>query len=171
MIARKEGARGRLPDARIRRCISTVYYALFHFLLDEAGHRLVGSDHFLRSRRRMLARSFSHSGIRATFNKLIGHNVDQSVEDFLRGRGAAGRVPTPVFVRSFARTFLDAYAKREGADYDRNESLSLTDATILLQRADDVMRAWKAANSAPERDFKHALYILMLLKGQLKRDA
>jgi len=66
--------------------------------------------------------------------------------------------------------FLDAYTKREDADYDRNEYLSAVDANILITRAENVVRDWSAAGTQDARDFKHALYMLMLLKGQLKRD-
>jgi len=85
LLARDPNSRGRLPEARIRRCVSTTYYALFHFLLEEAGKRLIGADNFLRTRRRILARSFTHAGMRTTFGKIRDLNVDQSVEDFLRG--------------------------------------------------------------------------------------
>ncbi len=35
LLRRRVGQRGKLPSARIRRSISTSYYALFHFLLEE----------------------------------------------------------------------------------------------------------------------------------------
>lgn len=43
LIVRHAGQRGRLPSARVRRSISTSYYALFHFLLDETATRIAGS--------------------------------------------------------------------------------------------------------------------------------
>lgn len=171
LLLRLPNSRGRLPDARIRRSISTTYYALFHFLVEEAGKRLVGADNFLRSRRRILARSFTHTGIKTTFGKIRGANIDGSVEDFLRGSNAPyGRIAAPDFARNFARVFLDAQTKRDDADYDRNEVLGAIDATVLIARAEDVIRDWNAATASDQRDFKHALYLLMLLKGQLRRD-
>ena len=171
LLAREPRKRGRLADARIRRAISTTYYALFHFLIEEATKRLVGSDNFLRIRRRVLARSFAHAGLGSTFNKIRGQNVEQSVEDFFRGINvAAGQVPTPVFARNLARVFLDAYAKREDADYNRNESLSEADASILNTRVEGAIHVWSTTNDPNARDFKNAVYMLMLLKGQLRKD-
>jgi hypothetical protein len=40
LLERPEGQRGRLSGARVRRGVSTVYYALFHFLLDEIGQKI-----------------------------------------------------------------------------------------------------------------------------------
>ncbi len=76
-LERPEGQRGRLSRARVRRCVSTVYYAIFHFLLDEIGQK-------------------------------------------------------------------------------------------LADRVKNSIAAWRAATSDADRDFKHAICVLMLLKGQLR---
>src|SRR5215470_7041154 len=95
LLARRSGQRGKLPNARIRRSISTSYYALFHFLLDEVGVKIVGSHNDLRKRRRILARMISHRGAKATLDKVRGIRVDASVEDFLRPVGAPVGPVTP----------------------------------------------------------------------------
>src|SRR5437899_1762568 len=116
LLVRRAGQRGRLPSARIRRSISTSYYALFHFLLDEVGARVVGTHNDLRRRRRILNRTVTHKGIKTTLDKVRGAQVDASVEDFLRSPGIP---PTPVipppFARNLANTFIDAQAKRHDA--------------------------------------------------------
>ena len=150
LLVRSPNSRGRLPDARVRRSISTTYYALFHFLIEEAGKRLVGADNFLRSRRRILARNFTHSGLKTTFAKIRGQTIDQSVEGFLRGANAGpGRIAAPPFARSFASAFLDAHSKREDADYDRNEFLTAADADILIKRVEAAVQDWNAATDPP----------------------
>ena len=83
LLSRRGGQRGRLPRARVRRSVSTAYYALFHFLLDEVGQRIVGTYSNLLERRRILARTISHKGPKTTLDKLRGNAVDSSVEDFL----------------------------------------------------------------------------------------
>jgi hypothetical protein len=170
LITRAPGARGRLPSARIRRSISTSYYALFHFLLDEAGLRLVGAENDLRPRRRILARAFSHKGIRTALDKVRGENVDVSVQEFLRGPddAADGPVRSPMFVRSTAIAFLDAQAKRHDADYDLNKALSEADARLLHASIKEVVG--RAAQSPADRDIKHAMCMLMLLKGKLRSE-
>src|SRR3546814_15851381 len=79
LVPRGSGQRGRLPTARIRRSISTSYYALFHFILEEVGLSVVGTRGDLRSRRRILARTISHAGIKAALDKVRGSPVDASV--------------------------------------------------------------------------------------------
>ena len=76
LIRRRPGQRGKLSSAQIRRSISTSYYALVHFLLSEAGTRLVGSRNDLRRRRQILARAFTHRGIRTALEKVGGETVD-----------------------------------------------------------------------------------------------
>jgi hypothetical protein len=171
LLARRSGQRGKLPSARIRRSISTSYYALFHFVLDEVGVRVVGSHNDLRRRRRILSRTVTHKGIKTTLDKVRGAHVDASVEDFLRSPGAApGPLAAPVFVRNLANAFIDAQAKRHDADYDMNKPLSELDARLLRTRARRVIAMWRTANTAADRDFKHALCGLILLKGQLRAD-
>ena len=169
LLARPEGLRGKLPGARIRRSISTSYYALFHFLIEEVGRRVVGTH--LR-RRRILSRTISHTGAKAALAKVRGAAVDPSVEEFLRSPATAtGPVVPPRFVRELARVFADAQAKRHDADYDMNKPLSEADARLLSARIASVIQAWRDAESAADRDFKHALCVLILLKGQLRQDS
>jgi hypothetical protein len=169
LLARRSGQRGKLPSARIRRSISTSYYALFHFLLDEVGARVVGTRNDLRTRRRLLSRTVTHNGIKMSLDKVRGARVDTSVEDFLRFPGSVpASVPSPPFVRNLANAFIDAQAKRYDADYDMNKLLSELDARLLRTRAGRVILAWREANTQADRDFKNALCVLILLKGQLR---
>ena len=171
LVERRAGQRGKLPAARVRRTVSTAYYALFHFVLEEATRFLVGTQNDLRRRRRLLARMFSHAGLRMTFDKVRGAAVDPSVSDLLRPRGAAtGPVSCPAFARDLANAFSDAQAKRHDADYDLNKDMSEADARLLIARIRRVIAAWRAADSASDRDFKQALGLLMLLKGQIRRE-
>jgi hypothetical protein len=171
LLARSSGQRGKLPGASIRRSLSTTYYALFHFLVDEAGLRLIGAHNDLRRRRRVLARNFTHAGMRTALEKVRGPQLDISVEDFLRWPGAPeGRLPSPTFAQSLAKAFLDAQTKRHDADYDLNKLLTATDARLTRTRVKDVIREWRSSNSFEDRDFKNGLCMLMLLKGQLRRE-
>lgn len=168
---RKAGQRGRLSSAFVRRSISTTYYALFHFLLDETGLRLVGTRNDLRYRRRVFGRTLTHSGIRTALNKVRSQTVDKSVEELLRQPASpAGPVRSPPYVQEIARAFLDAEAKREDADYDLNKPLSEADARLLRSRVRRAIAGWRAANTVADKDFKHALCMLFVLKGQLRKE-
>jgi hypothetical protein len=168
LLVRPSGQRGRLPGSRVRRSISTSYYALFHFLLDEVTTRTVGTGNDLRIRRRILARTISHRGLRTALDRIRGTQIDGSVRPFFQ-KGIIGPPhAAPMFAQNLARAFLDAQTKRESADYDLNEPLSETDARLLRFRVRRVIKSWRASNSAEDRDFKHALSNLILLKGQLR---
>jgi hypothetical protein len=130
LLVRRSGQRGRLPSARIRRSISTTYYALFHFLLEEVAIRIVGTHNDLRRRRRILARTITHRGAKAALDKVRGANVHASIEDFVRPPGVVGLVAPPLFARNLANAFIDAQAKRHDADYDLNKTLSELDARL-----------------------------------------
>ena len=171
LLIRRQGQRGRLPGARVRRSISTAYYAIFHFLLEEATRNIVGTRNDLRRRRNILFREFTHEGIRVTPNKIWGANVDPSVAELLRPPGSPdGDVASPLFARRLASAFSDAQAKRHDADYDLNKALSELDAEVLIARVRLAIMSWEQAASMCERDFKRALSLLLLLKGQLRRD-
>jgi hypothetical protein len=171
LLTRRTGQRGKLPSARIRRSISTSYYALFHFLVEEASTRLVGTHNNLRGRRRILARSFTHAGIKTALDKVTGAAVESSVAEFFRAPpGSGGAIPSPSFVHGIAKAFADAQAKRHDADYDMNKALSEADARLLRLRVRRAIAAWRSATTAADRDFKDALSILMLLRGQLRRE-
>jgi hypothetical protein len=170
-LERPEGQRGRLSRARVRRSVSTVYYAIFHLLLDEIGQKIIGTHGNLLARRRILARTISHKGLKTALDKVKGKAVDKSVADFLKPVGpTVSPVAAPDFVRNIANGFVDAQDKRLEADYDLNETLSEEDARVLADRIKRSIDAWRAAAGDADRDFKHALCVLMLLKGQLRSE-
>jgi len=74
-------------------------------------------------------------------------------------------------VRNLANAFADAQAKRQDADYDLNKALSELDARLLHSRVRRVIQLWRASNGAADRDFKNALCVLILMKGQLRSEA
>ena len=69
-----------------------------------------------------------------------------------------------------AAAFANAQAMRHHADYDLNRVLSEQDARRLLARVRRAITGWRAATTPADRDFKSALCMLMLLKGQLRRE-
>lgn len=171
LVLRRQGQRGRLSNAHIRRSISTTYYAIFHFLIEEATAGLIGSSNALRNRRRTAARAFTHAGLRRALSSVAGATVEPSVQGLFRTPNAgAGPVSVPIFAQEMAKAFLDAQAKREDADYDLNKPLSEADARLLRSRVRRAIAGWRAARSVGDRDFKGALCLLCLLKGQARRE-
>jgi hypothetical protein len=170
IVARDAGQRGRLPSARIRRSISTSYYAIFHFIIEEASKRLIGVQNDLLRRRRIFSRQFTHAGVRLALDRVRGTRIHASVEQFLWHPAYAAGGLSPRFVQDLAGAFLDAQSKRYDADYDLNEALSEADARLLTDRVEKAIRGWRQAQTAADRDFKDALCTLMLLGGKLRSE-
>lgn len=168
LIQREPGVRGRLAGARIRRAVSTAYYAIFHFILDEATRRVVGTKPGEAKRRRILARSFPHRGLVNTFKKLKAPNLPEDIEQFLEPLSPEAAFQIPPYVREFAAVFVDVQSKRHDADYDLNETLSQNDARVVIRRVRSAIHSWQTADTAADRDLKHMLSILLLLQGKLK---
>jgi hypothetical protein len=172
LLARRAGQRGKLASARIRRSISTTYYAIFHFLLEEASLTLIGTRNEFRRPRRTFVRAFTHTGMKTALDKVRNPAVDHSVADFFRTAGPAGApVMSPPFAREIAAAFADAQAKRHDADYDLNKPLSELDAGVLINRVFLAIAGWRQAKTRSDKDFKHAVCMLMLLKGNLRRES
>ncbi len=168
LLRRARGERGRLSRARVRRSISTAYYSLFHFLLDEATLTLVGERATRARRRRILARTLSHRGTLSALNKFKGEFVAADIAEFVRRGSGTGPVPSPLFARIFAKTFEDALNKRHDADYDLNKVLTERDARTIIERVETAMSVWQAASGARDSDNKRVLSILLLLQGKLR---
>jgi len=120
----------------------------------------------------MLSRVLTHRGIKVALEKVRRRTVDVSVEDFLRSPTAAlgGTISTPAFARRVAIAFLDAQTKRHEADYDLNAPLSEADARLPRLRVERAIEEWRHSRSDSDRDFKHALCMLMLLKRRLRSE-
>ena len=171
LLARRGGQRGKLSGARVRRSISTSYYALFHFVMEDASVRLLGSGSDFLRRRRIFARTFTHAGLKSAFERIRERRIDPSVASFLLQSGDAFlEAVAPEFASNLARVFCETQVVRHIADYDMNTPVSEADARMLLSRVADAIAAWRAANKAADRDFKHALCMLLAQKGQMRRE-
>lgn len=170
LLRRRSGQRGKLPAARVRRSISTTYYALFRFVLAETGQRVIGTGNDLRVRRRALARTVSHKAVKTVTEKICGATVEASVPDFMRVGLGVGQVAAPAFARNLANGFVDAQSKRHDADYDLNKTLSEADAHVLRARVRRAIERWRSATGTANGDTKHAIAALLLVKGQLRPD-
>lgn len=162
LIDRVQRPRGRLPAALVRRSISTAYYALFHFLLQESTDRIVGAEASLLKRRRATARAFSHVGMRLGLGRAQKAAIDAAFVGFF------GATQSPTWARTMADTFPRAQELRHQADYDLNASLSESDAIVLLTDVETAIGQWQGARTSGDRSFKSALCLLMLLKGELR---
>lgn len=103
--------RGRPSRARIRRSISTAYYALFTAFTAE------------------VARPYRRD-VKATARRLVEHGRARSVCEMLKGNTRAD--PN---LREFAKRFVPLYLSRQRADYDHTYEPDKSDAQEAIERA------------------------------------
>ena len=70
-----------------------------------------------------------------------------------------------------ALVFAEAQTRRHVADYDLNTPVSELDARLIHTRVRRVIAEWRGATTPQDKDFKHALSLLMLLKGKLRQES
>lgn len=138
-------------QASLRRAISTAYYALFHFVIDEATANWSKSE-----LRPLLGRVFEHGKMKQACNKFSG--------------GKSGNPPfemraTPAdHLRFVARTFILAQEQREDADYDVTRRWSRREVEAQIDAVADAFRSWMAVRGQPD-----AQEFLVMLLGPKQR--
>jgi uncharacterized protein (UPF0332 family) len=138
----------RPKDASIRKAISTAYYALFHFLLDEASGMLVGASPSDKALRHLLSRCFQHGRMVTACTKIVG---------LVKTPGSASSVYVPFAgsIRNQAndlqvveKTFKNLQEHRHRADYDLGQRYTRAQALKSIADVEDAMRAWKRIKNA-----------------------
>ncbi|MFZ3033516.1 MAG: hypothetical protein WA138_05845 [Parvibaculum sp.] len=133
--------RGAPQQAKLRRAISTSYYALFHFLIRNATDLLVGPTQRNTPRYGIIYRSFEHAQMRT-----VSENVSKSNMPAAYTR-ALGTVSFGNKIRSCAATFVELQALRHEADYDPAKRVALTDAKATIANAKQAMSNFDAAST------------------------
>jgi hypothetical protein len=147
-------------DARLRRAISTAYYALFHLLLEKGAARIV-----------------VHSGIRQLVSRAYGHpDMAKTAKIFLRGSGGlpshltapfTGTVPpVPVEIVRVATAFVALQDARHEADYDLSRRFSRGDARLLVAQADQAFTDWNTVSGEAGHADMCELFLAALLLGE-----
>ena len=135
-----ESAPGDPTQARLRRAVSTAYYAVFHCLAATAADLFIG-------RQRTPA----------------WHRVYRAVE-YGRVRNACREVHAmrefPVEIRNFAKTFVELQIARQQADYAlRPEAYTKSDVLVYIASAEWAIGELDQADVGARRGFAaHALF-------------
>ena len=125
-----------LTDARLRRAISTAYYAVFHTVLHAAAKRFMGSGSNQSPGYRILYRSFDH----AQMAKVCGEIRKVTLRDSYRR--TLGRTAVSPDACAFANGFLSLQEARHRADYDPGAPAGLSDAMAAITEAEADMAAF-----------------------------
>ena len=139
-------AAGPPRQADLRRAISAAYYALFHFILAEAGDLFVGKTKRATSNYALVYRRLDHATLKAI--------CVEARKPMLPGKLARFGPPSGFSknIEAFATVAIDLQEKRHRADYDPASRFKTSDALLA------VMRSFRRANPV-----RRATFLTLLL--------
>lgn len=130
-LASKEPKRPK--QASLRRAVSTTYYALFHFLIDESSSFLIsGGGPDRRKLRLAIARSFVHAQMKTASQAFAGSSKNPWASLF----------SIPLGLATIAQTFVDLQQARHEADYDLTRTWGRSQVETLIARAEHAISLW-----------------------------
>lgn len=152
LVGKYAGA-GRPRAVRLRRGVSTAYYALFHTISQHASQRLLGTDEWTET----------HS----TAARWITHTDLRVLADAANGRGNSTLVQVMGSIdprlADIAQNFIDLQDMRHDADY--NDFLSLN-RTAAVRRADAARTSVTAASALfTEEEASYDRFVRLAMGG------
>lgn len=129
----------RPKQANARRAVSAAYYAVFHFLGDEAGRSFVGTGAPKRPLRAAVARALEHGSLRAACERVSAPGSSGALPAPLRG---CWKGPISTDLSAFARAMVILQDARHRADYDRSSPILRDDARKSVFIAGEAMDRW-----------------------------
>jgi uncharacterized protein (UPF0332 family) len=146
---RLAGLDARRPkQGNLRRAVSTAYYGLFHFLVDQACRSLLGTSNDRRPFRDVLARAFQHQSMANACKPFAGGALPRSMQTRLP---AAFTVPPNL--RNFAHTFRDAQEKRHLADYDLTRKFARSEVLAIIRDVEQAIHLFSTIRGRPDTKF------------------
>jgi hypothetical protein len=123
-------------DARLRRAVSTAYYALFHKVLRAAAQRFMGPNQEQRAGFTVLYRSFDHRHMKMVCLALRVSTLNDRYGKLLQ-KDAVSQA-----ARDFAGAFAALQDVRQLADYDPVVEFVPAQVSALIDSADAAMAAF-----------------------------
>ena len=119
--------RGRPQQARLRRAVSTAYYAVFHALAISNADSMIGSSPYIRQ-----------SDEWARTYRALDHRFAKD-----RFNAVAAMVAFPINLQDFGHTFIALQNQRHDADYNPHVTFLRSETVRVIERtktaADDLM--------------------------------
>lgn len=126
--------RGAPVQARVRRAISTAYYALFHTLTAAASDLMAGARARGTQRHLFIYRSFEHKRMADVCRQISSGKLRTDVGAIF-----------DTTIQECANVFVDLQESRHEADYDPIRRIPLSDAQAAVSRAGDAIRMLDAS--------------------------
>lgn len=132
--------RRRPLQANLRRSISASYYALFHFLIEEATKLSFGTQRTRAGLRHFAGRSLSHSKMKLVCTEFLKPTPSSKLlRPWWRRLPIAGDGD----LRLVADTFVDMQLQRHNADYDLDATVVRSDALNAVANVQSAIDAWR----------------------------
>lgn len=132
-------------QASLRRAASAAYYAVFHFLIDQATRFLVSGGHVHRVvLRHALARCFNHKQMMTVCKAFAG--TDNNVWKALFSP------PVPPDLVMIASTVVDLQQARHEADYDLTRDFTRSEVRGLITQARQAIHLWPNIAASPHAE-------------------
>lgn len=144
--------RGAPKQANLRRAVSAAYYALFHFLVDQACRAIVGTQHNQQGFRHALARAFVHTTMKSACGSFSGTQLPDTVVKSLP-KNQDGNYPIPDPIKQISTLFKELQQKRHLADYDLSERFRRSEVLSLVQQVKQHIQAFTALPLSDDRQF------------------
>jgi uncharacterized protein (UPF0332 family) len=130
------GAALPLSDARLRRAVSTAYYAVFHKVLRAASQRFMGPDQEHSAGYVLLYRGFDHKHMKTVCEALQVSTLKDKYKHHLRKSAVSQDM------RDFAGIFPAPRDLRHRADYDPAAEFQPSDVLSIVDSAAVAMDAF-----------------------------
>jgi hypothetical protein len=151
-----EGASPAPSQARLRRAVSTAYYALFHTVARAGALRFMGTGGDAQPGYTAIYRWFSHGRVKSVCQALAaapGGSV----------RRQPGAAATSADMRYFADVFRESQDQRNRADYDPRAVFLHADTVLFVDEAERAMEAFARATAEEQAD----VLALMLVNNRV----
>lgn len=143
---------GKPKQANLRRAVSTAYYAVFHYLVDEACRAQIGTQNEQRGYRHALGRAFVHSVMKSACTSFGGGTLKDSVVKGLP-KDRNDTYPIPKAIQNVAATFAELQEKRHLADYDLSERFKRSEVLTTIDEAKVHVQKFKELAVSDDRKF------------------
>jgi hypothetical protein len=146
---------GQSNQADLRRALSTVYYALFHFVMTNAADMVFGAEQRDTPRYQLVYRTVDHARLRSICAQAVKHIPKLALVPE-KGFGSVG---------NFASICLNSTQLRLSADYDPSQSFSHTTVEIAIANGRPAVQWFQTATAEQQQTF------LTLLLFEPRREA
>lgn len=145
-LARLDPKRPR--QANLRRAVSSAYYALFHYLTDQACRMMIGTQLAQLPYRHVIARGFDHGTMKAACRAFSGGTLPKTIVSCLP-HGFA--VPPPL--RNIARAFVELQEQRHSADYNLSKNFTRAEVLTLVRQVEHGLKQLDKVTDRPLKKF------------------